>query len=137
MYKYHYIAQEQRIMMKNIITKEHEIVIITQSLYLLFTGYFLLSKLFSVHIKLNFIWITKYNHCTKEQPDNEINFISQIKNRRCESRAVHRTQTFYLLLLSPILKEPSTFAPALIITLLPTVGWRFPCSFPVPPSVTP
>ena len=31
----------------------------------------------------------------------------------------------------------STFAPALIMTLSPTVGWRFPCSFPVPPSVTP
>ena len=42
-----------------------------------------------------------------------------------------------ILLLSPILKEPSTFAPVLIITLLPTVGWRLPCSLPVPPNVTP
>ena len=38
---------------------------------------------------------------------------------------------------SPMVKEPNIFAPALIITLLPMVGWRFPFSFPVPPSVTP
>lgn len=82
-------------MIENIITKEHEIVIITQALCLLFTGYlcFLLSNLFSIHIALKFIWITKYNHCTKEQLGNEINFKSQAKNRRSEFRAVHRTQT--------------------------------------------
>ena len=31
----------------------------------------------------------------------------------------------------------SSFAPAPITTPLPIVGWRFPCSFPVPPRVTP
>ena len=34
-------------------------------------------------------------------------------------------------------KEPITFAPALTITLSFKVGCLFPCSFPVPPSVTP
>ena len=59
MYKYHYIAYKQRIMMENIITKDCEIVIITPALCLLFTGYFcfLLYDLFSVPIKLKFIWI--------------------------------------------------------------------------------
>ena len=37
----------------------------------------------------------------------------------------------------PIVNEPITLAPALTITLSQRVGWRFPVSFPVPPSVTP
>ncbi|EAL07954.1 mucin [Listeria monocytogenes str. 4b H7858] len=38
---------------------------------------------------------------------------------------------------APISTGPSTFAPAETSAPSPTVGWRFPQSFPVPPSVTP
>ena len=32
---------------------------------------------------------------------------------------------------------PKTLAPAPMVTKFPIVGWRLPCSFPVPPNVTP
>src|SRR5581483_11667872 len=55
----------------------------------------------------------------------------------CGGTEFRTTDPAPIFTLSPISIAPSTFAPTLITTLLPIVGWRLPVSLPVPPSVTP